>query len=345
MYSKKILVFGICFCLTVNFVPLDRIVFAATKSQNNILEKIITKQSMVHKTGLLASIENNLNNREIFDEELETLTSKEINLMNTSEKIVTNTEYYSVNDTEIKKVTKDDINDAIADNNKNNTNDFANFNVQKASAKEKENNYMKVSLVYSESKGSLYVIGLQEWLTQPKNRSIDVYGIAIEGSNGARFENSTQNASYMYKYREKYKQNSKTLSDKSYIKTISPDSSKNMKYISDMGEDSSYIIGSAVNLKDDVYEATDEFTRKLTVNSQICRIAASVKKRKSTYVDFKSYYRHAKKKYSMNNLSFSVGLDSNGPSVEVTYTPGNKKVTTTYSNELNIRLSVDKYVC
>lgn len=343
MIKKNIAVVLLCINTFLYTSNIDAHAFAGKGIKvNGYIKQYAKKEMEKHTTKLKKEIEMALNKQEIFDEELETLSDKDINQINEAKAVQAVTTYYQVNGDEAVEVSRDKVDEYLEDyKTKEKRFDWLNFGIKKASAAE-GNKYLKVSLTYCEYKNYLMVYCYNTWVTQPKNRYNDFYGIITKQTAG-RFDLDSQEATYTYKYKEVYKENNKTLSSEVITKKITPKSSKHIEYLSNMGKASPYMVGARVNLKNNVSESASPYSHYQTVTAQTCSIKAKYLKRKSKYVDFSSFYGHGKKSYTGSDLSVGVSFSVDGPAVSVTYTPNNKDVTNYWTSMYNATLSIDEY--
>lgn len=344
MLKNKIAVILLCITTILYTSNIDVQAFNTRKvKKEGFIEKHAKEQMEKHRTKLKKEIEMELNKEEVFDEELETLTDEEIKQINEAGAIRATTSYYKIIDNETIEVSKDEVNNCLEEEeNRENRFNWLNFGAKKAQAKSRQGKYMKASLTYCEYKDYIMVYGHNTWITQPKNRYNDFYGISIE-QNSCRFDLNSQEATYTYQYKDVYEENNKVLRSETITKKITPKTSKHIQYLSDMGNASPKFVGARVNLKNNLYEAAINLVHMQTVTAQTCSIKAKLLKRKSKYVDFVSFYKHGNKSYSGSNLSVGISLGLSGPEISVTYTPNNKNVTDYWSNQTNVELSIDEY--
>ena len=346
MLKNKIAITLLCVTTFIYTSNIDVRAFHMDKAKKKgFIEQHAEEQMEKHSTKLKKEIEIALNQEEVFDEELETLTDQEMEQINEAEEVHAITSYYKIIDDDAIEVSKEDINECLEEK-KSDKNRFhwLNFGAKKAQAKTREGKYMKASLTYCEYSKYVMVYGHNTWITQPKNRYNDFYGIALE-QNACRFDLDSQEATYTYKYKDVYEDNNKVLRSETITKKITPKTSKHIEYLSNMGSASPKFVGARVNLKNNLYEAVTNLVHTQTVTAQTCSIKAKMLKRDSKYVDFVSFYRHGNKSYNGSDLSVGLSLSLGGPEISVTYTPNSRNVSDYWSKQTNVELSIDKYVC
>ena len=349
LWRKKIiaLLLSTSICLSVSNERASAISF----QQNDMmgyLQTYIKNEKSKYTTDLKENIEAFLNENEVFDAELQTLSDEEIEKINRAQDINVVTKYFCVSDEDTKEVAKSEIDEVLEESIKQNGVE-GNYLLRKFKGVEPdiksdfgEDGYLKATLTSYEYKNHIIIHGYNTWIRQPECRYNDFYGIMIKQIS-ARFDLSSQEASYSYTYKEEYSQNGKTISSETKGDIITPKLSENIEFLSNMGSASTDLVGARVNLKNNKTETTDSFSHTQKVLSQTCTIKAKVLKRDSKYIDFVSFYSHGKKSYSGSNLSVGVSLSAGGPSLDITYSPGNRKVTDYWTKQANATLSLDKY--
>lgn len=342
--------------LFVTTFPIEKVYaeMCGKKNDLNYVQKCIQHDKNRHVSKLTDKLERQFNDANVLDMEIDKLTKKDIEEINNGKYTTVTVGYFkvasgtaiSVNEKEITPVLEEvdygNINDELGQNE---------LGIKKAKAKTKENknenSYLKAIITATEYKDYIYVTSTNIWLTQPKNRYTDAYFVAIERQSKPRFDLDSQQASYTYKYREikKHTRANKVVYDVKKTKTITPKNSKNIEYLSKRGEADSFVIGAVVNLKNDTYTTEQAYSITKKVISQSCTISGKMLKRKSTYVDLKTGYRHLIKSYAFKDLSFNVSGGTSGVSFGVTYTPNNSNVTSKYVKESNVTINFDRYFC